>query len=182
MKHIIYIPGFGEHFDPLRRLALRRWRNRDTEVTFVPMRWNNRQETYEEKYDRIAKIVEGVKEDEIVLVGESAGGAMAQLAFSRMLSEVSRVVTICGYNHGAADVHLIHKHTHPAFYNMMPVIDDIVKHLRKETRRRITTIYSSRDRVVTPEHSRIDGAEEIILHTPGHSMNIARTLLSRAIR
>jgi pimeloyl-ACP methyl ester carboxylesterase len=181
MTHIIYISGFGEHFDFLRRLALRRWGSADTKVTFVPMRWNNRQETYEQRYERVAEAIEQAKGDEMVLVGESAGSAMAMLAFSRQLGQVSRVVTICGYNHGASDVHQIHKKTHPAFYDMMPVVDEVVEHFNADARSRITTLYSTRDRVVTPKHSRIDGANEVVLHTRGHSLNIARILLGPAV-
>jgi len=179
MTHIIYIPGFGDHFDLLRRLVLKRWRSADVRVTFVPMRWNNRQEAYEQRYERVAEAIGQAKGDEIVLVGESAGGAMAMFAFSRQLKQVSRVVTICGYNHGAAGVHQIHKRRHPAFYYMMPVVDEVVEHFSADARSRITTLYSARDRLVIPEHSRIGGANEVVLHTRGHSLNIARALLGR---
>lgn len=144
------------------------------------MRWNYDRETYEQKYERIAESIKAAEGDEIVLVGESAGGAMALFAFSRQLDHVSRVVTICGYNHGAADVHPYHKRAHPAFYQMMPLVDGIVDSLALENRQCIRTIYSSRDRLVTPQHSRIDGAKEKILNTPVHFFAITRVLLGRA--
>lgn len=177
MKHVIYIPGLGDHFDPLRRLVLATWGFRGTRVTFVPMRWNHRHESYEDKYERVARAIEAARGSAIVLVGESAGGAMALLAFSRNLSRVDQVVTICGYNHGAADVHPYHKLRHPAFYHLMPMVDDVVTKLTRNSRERITTVYSTRDHVVTPRHSRIDGAREKVLHTPGHFLSIASTLL-----
>jgi hypothetical protein len=177
MEHIIYIPGLGDHFDLPRRLTLAGWRRSDTRVTFVPMRWNDRHETYEAKYDRVAKAIKQAKGSEVTLVGESAGGAMALFVFSRNLSRVSQVITICGYNHGAADVHLYHKRRHPAFYQLMPVVDDIVAKLTRDSRGRLTTIYSVRDHVVTPRHSRIDGAKERVLHTPGHFISIVSRLL-----
>lgn len=142
------------------------------------MRWNDRHETYEEKYERIIKAIGQAKGEEVVLVGESAGGAMVLFTFSRQLDRVSRVVTICGYNHGAADVHSYHKRAHPAFYQMIPMVDLIVEGFTTDARRRITTIYSSRDRLVTPKHSRIDGSREVIKHTPIHVLAITKVLLS----
>lgn len=179
MNHYIYIPGLGDHFDSLRKLALRRWKNAETKVTFVPMRWANKHETFEEKYGRIARVIERTKSDKIVLVGESAGGAMALLAFSRHMEAVDRVITVCGYNHDAEDVNPIHKTKHPAFYQLMPGVDEIVAGLNPQVASRITNIFSMADTTVVPKHSQIEGAKAIILHTPGHFSNIARTLLTR---
>lgn len=177
MRHIVYIPGLGDHFDPLRRLVLCTWRRRDTRVTFVPMRWNDQDETYEAKYERIASATAQIKGEEIILVGESAGGAMALFAFARNLDHVHRLVTICGYNHGAANVHPSHRRKHPAFYHLMPVVDEVASSLSPQARRCITTIYSTRDTVVKPQYSSIEGASNLVLHTPGHLTSIARTLL-----
>lgn len=180
MRHYIYIPGLGDHFDPLRRLVLRVWwRGRGVRVTFVPMRWANQQETFEEKYQRVAKAIERAAGNKITLVGESAGGAMTMLALSRHEKEVDAVITICGYNHDAKDVNPIHKIKHPAFYRLMPVVDKIVSKLSSQARQRITTIYSTGDVTVVPEHSRIEGTKAVILHTPGHFLNIGRMLLTR---
>lgn len=144
------------------------------------MTWNDRSETYEQKYERIMQAIDAADGDEIILVGESAGGAMALLVFSRKRDQVSRVVTICGYNHGAESVHPHHKSAHPAFYQLMPIVDDIVEQLPLEDRERITTLYSTRDHIVTPQHSCIEGSREVVLHSPGHLMSIARVLLARS--
>lgn len=143
------------------------------------MRWANKHETYEEKYQRVVKAIEKAGGDEVIVVGESAGGAMTLLALSRQAKQISRVVTICGYNHGAADVNPMHKIRHPAFYRLMPVVDELVAKLDGESRARILTIYSTRDTVVRFEHSRIEGAKAIVLHTPGHFSNIARALIAK---
>lgn len=179
MKHFIYIPGLGDRFDPLRRLVLLRWKT-DAKVTFVPMTWNDRKRTYEESYERICHAIAKAKGDEIILVGESAGGAMALYTFSRQRENVSRVITICGYNYGASEVNPAHKHLHPAFYALMPKVDEVVERLTPEMRARITTIYSTMDHVVTPRHSRIEGTREVVIHTPGHLMAITRILLAKS--
>ena len=182
MRHVVYIPGFGDHFDSLRRLALRRWQGRDTKVTFVPMRWSDKNETYQTKYDRVIQGIEHVDADEIIVVGESAGGAMALYTFSHNLARIDRVITICGYNHGAVDVHHNHQRAHPAFYQLMPLVDEVVADFTPANASRIMTIYSTRDRIVTAEHSRIAGAHEHVLRTPGHFISIASCLLRNPIR
>lgn len=62
---------------------------------------------------------------------------------------------------------------------MMPEVDRVVDLLKPADRKRIMTVYSARDRVVAPQYTRINGAREIIIHTPGHFSNIARVLLRR---
>lgn len=179
VKHYIYIPGLGDRFDFLRKLVLRVWwQNSKTKVTFVPMRWADKHETYEAKYQRVAEAIKAVN-NKVVLVGESAGGAMAMFALSRHPKEIDHVVTICGYNHDADDVHLEHKTRHPAFYQIMPAVDAVVVQLSKKDRARITTIYSTKDTIVIPDHSRIEGAKAVVLHTPGHLSNIVRVLFAR---
>lgn len=179
MRHIIYIPGLGDHFDPLRRLVLTKWKQGHTRVTFVPMHWNNQHETHEDKYNRIAETIKQAKGDEIFLVGESAGGAMALLTFSRNPDTIHRVVTVCGYNHGAQDVHPYHSHKHPAFYTLMPLVDAAVELFDRTTLDRITTVYSTRDHIVSAKHSHIDGTKQKIIHMPGHFISIASILLGQ---
>ena len=176
MTHYIYIPGLGDRFDLLRRMALRRWRRDDVHVTFIPMRWNNKSETYEQKYARVVEAIGGAEGDEIVLVGESAGGAMTLLAFSRNPTLVEGVVTICGYNHGASDIEPYRRRRNPALYPLLKNVDQIVPHLTMRQRQQVTTIFSTRDSTVTPEHSAIDKAQRVVLHTPGHMMTIIKVL------
>ncbi len=175
-KHYIYIPGLGDRLDPLRRLALQRWRGPNAQVTLVAMRWADKTETYEQKYARIAEVIKRSDGQKIILVGESAGGAMALLAFSRHMEQVSGVVTICGYNHGASDIGQMYRRRNPALHSLLLKTDEIVRQLSSEARQRVTVMYSDHDNTVTAKHSRINGTREIVLHKPGHFMNIGRVL------
>ncbi|HEY0965153.1 MAG TPA: hypothetical protein VGE13_01610 [Candidatus Saccharimonadales bacterium] len=179
MTHIIYLPGFGDYYDILRRFALRKWQSKNTQVTFVAMNWADKRETYEQKYQRVAKAIQDAAGDKIVIVGESAGGAMALFAFSRHIEQIDQVITICGYNHGASDVHPIHKIRRPAFYRLMPQVDRAVENFDTRVLRQITTIYSTRDHVVTPSHTQIKGSKEVRLSTRGHLVAIAQTLIRK---
>ena len=178
MTHFIYIPGLGDRFDVLRRIVLRRWRRDDVRVTFVPMRWNDKSETYEQKYARVAKTINSVKDDETVLIGESAGGAMALLALSRNTSLLSSVVTICGYNRGASDIAPYRRNRHRALYPLLVEVDVLTPQLSLRQRQKVTTIFSTRDRTVTPNHSILDKAQQFIFHTPGHLVTIAWVLMT----
>lgn len=176
MKHYIYIPGFGTWQDLLRRLALQRWRSKSSKVSFVPMRWLDRADTYEHKYARVIRAIELADGDEIILVGESAGGAMALGAFARDIERVDRVVTVCGYNHGSQDIGASYRRRSPAFYTAVQESEQSLTTFSPTVRNRITTIYSITDRTVTPSHSRIDGSLAVELSSGGHLLNIARVL------
>jgi len=180
MKYYIYISGFGTWQDPLRRLALLSWKSRTSKVTFVPMRWTDEVETYQQKYTRVMNVVERASvEDEIILVGESAGGAMALAIFAQNLERVNSVVTICGYNHGSADVGTWYRRRSPAFYEAVQASEQLIAHFSPVALQRITTIYSTTDRTVTPTHSRIDGSQTVELQSGGHLLNIVQVLLKR---
>lgn len=177
MTHYIYIPGFGDHFNPLRRFALRRWEKGGAKVTLVPMHWSNKQETYEQKYARLVSVIQSVKSDDIRLVGESAGAAMAIHTFSHDTERFTQVVTICGYSHTASDIIAFQRRRHTAFYPLVDEVDRALELLSPTARQRITTLYSRRDRMVDSRYSRIDGAKEIVLSTPGHAFSISYVLL-----
>lgn len=176
--HYIYVPGLGDRFDGLRRFALKRWNSNTTTATLVSMGWSNKSETAEQKYDRLKTVIQKSPCDRVVVVGESAGGPMALLALSRLPNKVHGVITICGYNHGSADVHEHHRRNSPAFFATVQMTEKLIDTFTSAVRRRITTVYSTKDRVVEPHHTKIHGAHKIELHTKGHFTNIARTLLA----
>ncbi len=179
MTHYIYIPGFGGHFDILRRAALRRWEKDGAKATLVPMHWSDKTETYEQKCERVEQVMDESGDDEVVLVGESAGGAMALYVYALHHARIKHVVTVCGYNHGAEDVIQFQRRRHPAFYPLLVELDKKLPTLSPDMRQRITTMYSRRDRVVEVKHSYIKGAHAIELPTPGHFLSIGYVLTKR---
>lgn len=173
----IYVPGLNDRLDPLRHLALLRWKSKDSKATLVPMRWSDKNESSEQKYKRLRAVIDISTDERIVVVGESAGGPMALLALARQPDKVSQVITICGYNHGSADVHEHHRSNSPAFFATVQITEKLIDHFTPGLRDRITTVYSTRDHVVAPKHTKIPGARKITLPTKGHITNIARVLL-----
>ncbi len=178
MIHYIYIPGLGDRFDPLRHLALARWKSHGSRVTLVSMRWSDKSETYEQKYARIVTAIQTHNNEKVILIGESAGGPMALLTLSRHPKQIQSTITICGYNHGASDIHPIRRRRNPAFYPLLLKTDEMLPRLPQSVRQCITTIYSTLDGTVTAKHSKIEGTQKIILRTPGHFWNIGRILIA----
>lgn len=173
MTHYIYIHGFGGSYNWLRRLALRRWKKASVRVTLVPMRWKDQVETFEQKYDRVvAEIKPG---EQTVLVGESAGGAMALLVYMHQPDAFQSVVTVCGYNHTAEDIWQQHRRAKPAFYPTVQAVDRSLSELVHPER--VTTLYGRSDRVVVAKYSHVAGAREIQLPTRGHFVSIGYLLL-----
>ena len=173
MTHYIYIHGFGDSYNWLRRIALRRWNSPGMHVTLVPMNWKSKTETFEQKYERIAKLIN--TNEETVLVGESAGGAMALLAYMRRYDHVQALVTVCGYNHSADNIGQQYRRANPAFYPLVQEVDRSLPELiRKE---HISILQGKNDSVVAAKYGRIAGAREMELPTRGHFASIGYVLL-----
>lgn len=179
MKHIIYIPGLGDRYDGIRQLGLRLWRRPNVAVSHVPMRWLDRDETLDQKLDRIQAKIGLYPDSDVVLIGESAGGAASIVAMDRFQGTVTHLVTICGMNHGAAAVNPRLYEKNPAFKQAMHEADSVVSRLSTETKAKMFTVYSSQDFTVRPKNSRINGVEAVDLRIPGHMVAILAVLFLR---
>lgn len=179
-SHIIYIPGLGDGYDPIRKLGLKFWRRPSVVVTHIPVRWSSPDETYEQKLARIETVVMSRPGYQTVLVGESAGGAMAIAAAAAFPDHVARIVTVCGMNQGAGNVstHLYRKN--PAFRNAMVEADAVTSGRHGFDKSRMSIIYSSRDFTVRPKDTLIAGVTAIDLKTPGHMAAILNVLYRRS--
>lgn len=179
MKHIIYIPGLGDRYDGIRRLGLRLWRRPDVAVSHVAMRWLDGDETFVQKLDRIKAKIDLYPGSKVVLVGESAGGAASIVAMNRFQGQVARLVTICGMNHGAANVNPKLYQKNRAFKEAMLEADSIMQRLSPKSKAMMLTVYSSKDFTVRPKNSLINGVEAVDLMIPGHMIAILSVLFLR---
>jgi pimeloyl-ACP methyl ester carboxylesterase len=177
--HIIYIPGLGDGYDFIRRVGLLSWRRRDVSVTLVPMRWSDKDETFEDKLDRIKQAIDS-KPVPAVLVGESAGGAMAIAVAAQFPTKVIHTITLCGMNQGAGSVgaHLYRKN--PAFREAMTQADKVTANRSDADASKMTILYSSRDSTVRPKDTLIANVTAIDLKTPGHMPTILTVLYLRS--
>lgn len=174
----IYLSGLGDRFDAVRRVMLAMWRLRGRNIVLVPMSWGEVSESYQRKQQRIREEIDSGSAEEVVLIGESAGGAMAIRMLADDPQAITRVVTICGYNHTATGIHDAHRSMHPAFVKTVEANDQSSAQIRQYAKR-ITTIFAPRDNVVAPKYSQIEGAAE--RRVPGrlHQLVIVLTVLAR---
>lgn len=177
MKRVyIYVVGFGDNLNPVRKVLLWSWKLRGKSYELIAMRWTDHNETYQEKQKRILSVMEKYAGRDIVLVGESAGGAMVLSMLARYGSNIHSVVTVCGFNHTVSAVHSIHKNLHPAFIPLVKYNDSHFPTIRKFASN-ITNIYSLRDGVIDPKYSKVEDAHHKAISIPVHQLSIAFIVL-----
>lgn len=168
---IIYLPGLGDRFDPLRRWALGGWRSSSRRVELVPMRWDDAGDSLGDKLDRIEQVIDSA-DGKVVLVGESAGGPVALVALDKFGDQVAGAITICGMNQHADQVRPEIYAKHPAFRQTMRQADEVVATLDATQRDRINIFYSQYDMTIAPKHTLIDGVRAHRVLVPGHMLAI----------
>lgn len=176
---ILYIPGLGDHYDVVRRLGLLTWRRDGVGVELVPMRWHDATESFGQKLDRIKTIIDADKSP-VVLVGESAGGAMVIKATNEFQDHVVATITLCGMNHGAKNVNARIYDRNPAFHQAMKAADRVVATMDEQAKRKTLIIYSSQDHTVRPTNTLVSGVQSYDLRTPGHLTSIMLALKLRS--
>jgi len=172
---ILYIPGIGDGYDGLRRFALKFWHRKNTTVKLIPMLWSDREEKIDHKLERISDAVRMAHKDgrRVVLIGESAGGSMALVAYAQHKKQISQVITLCGKNVGAERVSPRLYKTHPAFRQSMLRADAIAPKLTVASKKKFAIFYSRYDPTVRPVDTLIDGVDSHELRGMGHLIVIA---------
>lgn len=182
--HIFYIPGLGDGYDRYRRAAMRSWSIGKTKASVISMNWRDRDETYEQKLRRIQTAIRESSSDRIVLVGESAGGAMVVNEGLRAGSRVDKIITICGKNIRADRLAPSLALKNPAFKDALIASDRAVASMDKEKAgKKFTVFYSPFDPMIWLRDTVLPGAAMIKLPTGGHFFSIifALTVMKRKI-
>lgn len=179
--YVIYVPGLGDRYDVVRRVALWTWRFhvRKIRVLFVPMNWSDSVDTYETKVRRIAETISKLPaSSRIILIGESAGGAMV---LSNWIEDrrVDTIVTVAGKNRGWDGVGERTYVKNPAFREAMKAVEAALPQSSNASRSRVVTVYSPYDTTVPPEDTMIPNAQEITIEARGHLMMILSFLFWR---
>ncbi len=175
--HIIYIPGLGDKYDNLRSKALKWWpRLHDVTAELVSMNWSTEVEL-QPKIQRVEVAIRRAVVDgkDVVLIGESAGAAIALISDS---SEVKKILTICGVANGAIQIGDGYAKRAAA---LKPAVDGLRKREAAGTLpKNIHSFRAAFDEVVYKKHSVAQGATEHVLWIVGHMITIfmALTLLS----
>jgi pimeloyl-ACP methyl ester carboxylesterase len=174
---ILYLSGFGDHYDWIRRFTLGFWKLYGVNVRLIPTSWSN-QENYEEKFKRITNAIDAIdtKTTKVVLIGESAGGSLAINVFARRKEKIHKTITICGKNSGPDSVAPHYYKRNPTFRNSMNDLNKSVAALSKQDRRRVVSIYPLYDSIVPIRETLIPDCKQIRLPIIGHLFTIFFTL------
>lgn len=173
--HILYLSGFGDHYDGIRKRLLSKWRFKDVTVELIPMNWMN-DETFEQKIARINRAIDAAKGKRVVIIGESAAGSMAVHVYAARSNNLFKVMTICGKNTHPETVSPYYLTKYPAFKTSMDTLNKSLKMLSKDERQRFVSVRPLRDRVVPVEEMRIPDCRELTLPTKGHLFTIVIAL------
>lgn len=173
--HIIYIPGFGDRYDTIRRPLFRCWRIYGITTEFVSMNWSGA-ESYTDKLARINGAIDRTKGKRIVLIGESAGGSMVVATHAKRYSELHQSMTISGKNHHGDTVAPRFYRQYTAFRDAMRAADTAVSHLSSDALRSFVSFCPLFDGVIPIQDASIPGARVIRLFSVSHLFTILMAL------
>ena len=173
--HIIYVPGLGDRYDPLRRACLWLWRLYGVRVTMVPMQWTSDEE-YVDKRMRVEKMLAEVVSERVVLVGESAGGSMALSVYATHTNVVAGAMTLCGKNTRSDNVAPRIYARNPAFRESMLQAESSVHALSKVQRGKFVSVVPLYDPTVPVQQTLIPDCQKMTLLAVGHFLSILAML------
>lgn len=169
--HIIYIPGLGDRYDPIRRTCLRLWRFYGVRVTMVPMRWTS-SETYPDKRARVEEIMHLHAGEKVLLMGESAGGSMALATYAKHTDVLAGLVTLCGKNTHPDNVSPGIYRRNPAFRDSMLQAEAAAAQLPRAERGNFVSVVPWYDPVVPVSDTMLPDCQKVTLPAVGHLVSI----------
>ncbi len=177
--HILYISGFGDGYDHIRRKLLGWWHYKNVTIELVPMKWSDNAD-FDSKFARLSQAIDKVKGKRIVLIGESAGGSMAVHMYASRPNELYKAMTICGKNTQPEKVAQHYYDKSPAFKTSMDKLNDSIGKLSDKQCSRFVSIHPIYDPVVPVNETIIPGCRTVRLWSIGHlvSIGLALTILS----
>ena len=173
--HIIYLPGLGDKYDPIRRACLWVWRLYGGRVTMVPMRWAS-DESYHDKLARVEEVMLGRADERIVVMGESAGGSVALTLYAWHLKSVTGLATLCGKNTRPDTVSPGIYARNPAFWDSMRAAEAAVSELPSAARRRFVSVVPWYDPTVPVVETLLPGCRKMTVPAIGHLFSILAML------
>jgi pimeloyl-ACP methyl ester carboxylesterase len=173
-KHyVIYIPGIGDNKYLIQGILVWLWRFYGVKAVTRTMNWADG-EGFDEKLTRLLVEIDAhlAKGHKVSLVAASAGASAALNAFAARPNGISGVVSICGKIRRPESVSETTYRINPAFKQSMLLLQKSLGQLGPEERKRILNLHPLSDPVVPPTDTIVEGSQEKIMKTMGHSMGI----------
>lgn len=180
MSYIV-VPGLGDHkpvFGWFYDGVGKRWSRKGLQTQIFRSQWES-DEPYEEKYDRLVKLIDTEQQQGrgVVLVGISAGDSLAMLAMAQMPKPPVALISICGFvrlkesdRHGSP-------YAKASWYRAGDAAEKSLARLNSERKSNILCLIPKTDGVVEPERQYIDGATNITMNVGGHLWGIVAALV-----
>lgn len=163
---IIYIPGLGDHYDGFRKFSLKWWNVWGVNATHVPITWYDGGD-FEQKMGLVNRAIDAHNNERIVVIGESAGGALALHTASN--PKVSRVITLCGVSSRNTPISSYLEKRAPALVPAARTIPDVTSYDVHSVRAYI-------DPVVGAKYNQAAGAKVYTIPLIGHFIPIVLCL------
>ncbi len=175
---IIYITGLGDRKPSLQRWAIKLWKifgNVSPEL--FQNNWGDKRPFKEKRNRLLARIDELVAQGHRVsLVGTSAGASMALTAFALRKKDISGVVCVCGKINRPDTVSRAYYAANPAFEESMSQLNDRLRELSTDDKRKILSIHPLYDQTVPVTDTYIKGVKSRRIPTVFHVPSIALCL------
>lgn len=187
MQHLVIIPGIGATVVWYKFLT-RNWEKKyGTKTHLLFFGWNGKASEFPEKFKKIERhLDEYIKENENVsILGISAGGSAAVNLFIPRRDKIKNVVTVCGRVRDP-NVRQMWNHRPKAlvlYEESVKLSEANLDKLSQEDKKRILTIRPIYDEIVPLRTMIIDGAENRRIFAAQHmvSISLAMTLYSKII-
>lgn len=175
---LLLVPGLGDHkrvFGWFYAGVIKHWRHRGLHGTLVPMNWREA-EPLAAKLTRLeAAIAEAHAQGRgVVLVGVSAGAAVALVAFAEHPDRVRGVVSVSGFLRVAPGSQRFRQ---TPWYQAGLAAEQAATHLTGGQRQRVLALYPRYDATITLEREQLAGGQNRQINAYGHLPSIALGLL-----
>jgi pimeloyl-ACP methyl ester carboxylesterase len=160
---LIMIPGLGDAVDVYQVFA-RRWMRLGYEVQVVSFGWADTTAALDGKLQSFLEALDALGDNELYVIGVSAGGTAAINLLAARPERVRRVITIC------APLDTMSSLRNPLLAESISRAKTQLAALPPDQRQRILSVYALYDQVVDPKLSAIAGVQHhrllSIIHAP----------------
>lgn len=174
---LVIIPGLGDRslWDTLFAAV---WWLRGFRPRIFTFGWEVRTEIYEQKFDFLMKFIDRLPDDDVYIIGVSAGGVAAVQALNARPNKVRKVATV------SSPYGIFSPVENRPLLAGLELLKTQLPLMPPELKSRILSVHGRRDARVLPEWSQAEGIATERIFAFGHARSIfaALTLFSGRIK
>lgn len=181
IHHAIFVPGLGDDMHMgFQQSLVDFWRHYGVEPHVYPMHWGDGN-PFEPKLAGLVKLATDLSaedDQDVSLVGSSAGGDVALIAFAENQEQelINKVVTLCTPILHLEKIGNDRFEENPDFKEAIKMMPKSLAKLGPNAKRRIQTRRPFWDEVVSPRDAVLEGADQKRIIAAGHAASIVVSL------